>query len=229
MVFTLGDDWDQFGVDDEVVFDSAADFGEAKRPSIRDEIAKVSSRLLSKSAEDTFLDICCMLIVEGPLDQSRSASAASGDSFFAQSRPLVETVSSNASAFDRPNLSNDHFKAALVGTNDSMPISSVGSMDNKKLGKRRMSVGESLINGLSLVVFDTSPSQVSGSGDGEQSVSSGFDSEQEPGSPLVQNAIVFSSQISLNDLFRERRGGVRRTLTTEEADMFEGFEEQTVE
>ena len=30
----------------------------------------------------------------------------------------------------------------------------------------------------------------------------------EPGSPIFHDAIMFSSQLQLNDLFRERRGGL---------------------
>ena len=32
----------------------------------------------------------------------------------------------------------------------------------------------------------------------------------EPGSPIFHDAIIFSSQVKLNDLFRERRLGLRR-------------------
>ena len=32
----------------------------------------------------------------------------------------------------------------------------------------------------------------------------------EPGSPMFHDAIIFSSQVQLNDLFRERRQGLRR-------------------
>ena len=32
----------------------------------------------------------------------------------------------------------------------------------------------------------------------------------EPGSPIFHDAIMFSSQVQLNDLFRDRRGGLHR-------------------
>ena len=37
--------------------------------------------------------------------------------------------------------------------------------------------------------------------------------DSEPGSPIFHNAIMFSNQIDLNSMVRERRGGIRHTLT----------------
>ena len=68
---------------------------------------------------------------------------------------------------------------------------------------QRMTVREARLSQISLLVLDS----LDTTGDVE--------GEEEPGSPIFHDAIMFSSQVQLNDLCRSRRGGLRQNEATE--------------
>ena len=83
--------------------------------------------------------------------------------------------------------------------------------------KKKLTVREASLQGLSLIVHDTileQPQIKIKSQDDRDNLSTDSVEEDklsdEPGSPMFRDALVFSSQVQLNDLFRDRRPGLRR-------------------
>ena len=51
----------------------------------------------------------------------------------------------------------------------------------------------------------------------------------EPGSPIFHNAIMFSNQIELNRMQRERRGGLRKAVTVPSDDLDASLHDQFID